>query len=148
MSSEFFQVPRPINKESPYFYISHIFLHLSFIFIFLGLRKMPSFMLGSGTWKNSKLPSRPWDLEKFLSSYSFIFLHTFFIIPSYFFIFSSHFFIFPPPIYYGLWDLEKIPSYLIYSHETCFYCPDLDGNFLILIASSSFWELFLYLVYY
>jgi len=26
--------------------------------------------------------------------------------------------------------LGKNPSYLIYGHETCFYCRDLDGNFI------------------
>ena len=37
-----------------------------------------SFLLGSGTSKNSKLPLRPWDLEKFrhISSYFVIFPET------------------------------------------------------------------------
>ena len=50
---------------------------------------------------------RPWDLETFRS----LLLYN-----------------------YGLPHLEKNPSYLIYWHETCFYCRGLGGNVL-----SGFW---------
>ena len=80
-------------------------------------------------------PAHIWE------SSSFIFLHTSFIPIS-------------PPMYYGLWDLEKFrvfelgrilsssiclyrdleesknPSYLIYGHETCFSFPGEGESFI------------------
>ena len=125
MSSEFFQVSRPIYKGSLYFHISFIFLHISFIipsyfyifssyffifssyfFIFLGLKKIPSFLLGSGIWKNFKLLPRPRASEKFLH------------VSSYFVMFPLYSFIFPEALghrkilssspIYELWDFKKI----------------------------------------
>ena len=116
-SSAFFQVPRPMYRESPYFHIFHIFLQISFIipsysFIFLHisfifLRIFFIFLHIPGTWKNFELFPRLWDLEKFLhielSSY--------------------------------IWalGLEQNPNYeyLIYGHKTCFCCRDLDGNLFL-----------------
>ena len=61
------------------------------------------YIIGSGTWK--KFRSLPFYIGR--GTYK---------IPI------------SPPIH-GLWHLEKNPCYLIYGHETCFYCRDLDGNF-------------------
>ena len=86
---------------SYFLHISSYFLHISsysFLFIFFIFLHIP------GTWKNSKLRPRPWDLEKFLH----IELSSYIWAPG----------------------LRQNPNYeyLIYGHETCFYCRDLDGN--------------------
>ena len=62
--------------------------------------------MGRGTYKNFELLPRSWDLKNSeLSSY----------------------------ILWAL-GLGKNPSYLIYGHETCFYCRDLDGNYVLMYS--------------
>ena len=76
ISSYFFIVPSYFLRIPSYcFHIFSIFLHISFILLHissysrdlkkfrasskaLGLGKIPSFLQGSGSWKNSKLPPR------------------------------------------------------------------------------------------
>ena len=77
--TNFFIFPSHILHNSFTFSSYFFILFPSYFFLFLELRKIPSFLLGSGTWKNSKLPPRPWDLKELfhISSFSFIFLYIF-----------------------------------------------------------------------
>ena len=45
--------------------MTYSLIFFTYFFIFLGFRKIPSFLLGSETWKNSEFPPRRWDLGKF-----------------------------------------------------------------------------------
>ena len=85
-------------------------------------RKIPSFLLGSGTWENSQISLFIEALRLQISSYfphmctyfSYshnIFLHIFHLFPTYFFILSIYFFVFPTYSFY-------IPSFFqIFLHS-------------------------------
>ena len=98
-----------LHISSYFLHISFIFLHNIFFIFFSYFLHASSysfiFLHIPGTLKNSKLPPRLWDLEKFLH------------------IELSSYIIWAP-------GLRQNPSYeyFIYGHETCFYCRDLDGN--------------------
>ena len=119
-SSEFFQVPRPIYRESPSYFpynISSYFPHISSFISFISLHYSSYFF---------HISSYSWNLETLRAFLQALGLGK---ISSYFFLFPEvlvHGKILSSPLIYGLWGLDKTQTTSI---SSSFLLPGLGWEF-------------------